>query len=104
MLLARFFAWMISDGRSAPKKPVATCLDARAVACKTGEKVGGLTEWRVTLQVRHPTSDFDGVYSINWASHSPPDVSELMHHMHRSPQDFRFVNFLPTVKNVQACA
>jgi hypothetical protein len=101
---SRTFDWLIADGRAAQKKAAATRLDARAVACRTGKKVGGLTEWRVTLQVRHPSADFDGVYSINWASKNPPHVSELLRHLELSRQDFRMVTYLPNAQKTQSLA
>jgi hypothetical protein len=95
---SRLFDFLISDGRAAQMEAAQQRLDARAVSYRTGEKVGGLPQWRVTLQVRHPMADFDGIYSINWASKHPPHIAGIMRHLERRPQDFRFVTFLPTVK------
>jgi hypothetical protein len=105
----RFFSWLfdflISDGRAAQIEAAQQRLDARAVARRTGQKVGGLPEWTVTLQVRHPAADYDGIYSINWASKHPPHIAGIMQHLERSPQDFRFVTFLPKApKSSTACA
>ena len=98
----RLFNWLISDGRAAQlEKEEAARLDARAVACRIGEG-SGLTEWRVVMQIRSQKADYDGVYTIRWESKRPPHVSELLHHLERSRQDFNLVTYLPNAHKMQS--
>jgi hypothetical protein len=100
--LSRLFDWLISDGRAAQIEASQAAqlekeevrLDARAVACRVGER-GGMTEWRVVIQVRLPNTERDNVASIHWASPTPPHVSDVLRHFQRKPQDFRFIDYLP---------
>ena len=91
---SRLFDWLISDGRAAKLEKEELRLDARAVACRVGER-GGMTEWRVVIQVRLPNTERDNVASIHWASRTPPHVSDVLRHFQRKPQDFRFIDYLP---------
>jgi len=98
---SRLFDFLISEGRAAQIEVTDKRLDARAVSCRIGEKGGGLTVWRVVIQLRSPTADFDNVSSINWESTEPPNVSEIVRHWEQHPQDFTFVDFLPNTKKAR---
>jgi hypothetical protein len=98
----RLFNWLISDGQAAKLEKAEAALrqeDARAVACRVGD-ASGTPVWRVVIQVRGPTCDFDNVSRIHLASKKPPHVSDVLLHFKEKPNDFEFVTFLPNTRKV----
>lgn len=73
--------------------------EAGAIVTRAGEvQSNGFSEWKVVVQLRHPTTDYDAVYAARWVSKTPPDVSEIVRHYGARPQDFTFLDFLPNTK------
>ena len=76
-------------------EPQPPAFEAGAIVTRMGDAGHGFSEWKVAVQIRQPTADFDAVHTIRLVAKNPPTVSEILLLFEARPQDFTFWDFLP---------
>jgi hypothetical protein len=90
-----FLKWLREQLSPDSRLPVETpaAFDVGALVTRIGD-----CEWKVTLQIRQPSADYDAVYGIRWLGENPPNIDEVLRAYAAHPECFLFLDFVPNPK------